>query len=143
LFAQYERFKLDAEKRLIDKEEELNVQRVSNRRQIETLQESIETAESRAKSEISSLKKKYQAEIEDLKSRNELTKRALADAEANSKKIQQSLKEVSDKLYEEQHTHDADRELLIAAEKRASSLRGEIEEIKTLLERVRARDYKI
>ena len=83
------------------------------------------------------MKKKYQAEIEELKSRNDLTKRALNDAEANSKKIQQSLKEVSDKLYEEQHTHDADRELLIAAEKRASSLRGEIEEIKTLLERVR------
>jgi hypothetical protein len=155
LSAQHERFKIDIEKRLIDKDEELDVQklvdsffflkdiwmmifflRITNRRQIETLQESIESAEARSKSELNSARKKHQAEVEDLKSRYDLAKRAFVDAENNVKKFQQALKEISDKLFEEQHAHDADREQLISVEKRASSLRGEIEELKTLLDRV-------
>ena len=83
---------MENEKRLADKDEELDVQRVSNRRQIETLQENIEATETRAKNELISLRKKYQVELEEVKSKYEITKRALSDAENNSKKLQLSLK---------------------------------------------------
>lgn len=56
------------------------------------MQENIEATEARAKNEINSLRKKYQVETEELRAKYELSKRQVADAENNAKRIQQAYK---------------------------------------------------
>ena len=110
--------------------------RLTNRRQTESFQSQLEDSESRHKAEIASLKKKYLAEIDDLSLKLESTKKAKTDAEANCKKLQQSNKEIMDKLTEEQNMYDLARDQLTSAEKRASVYRAELDESKSLLDRV-------
>lgn len=141
LLANYEKLKMDTDKRIIDKDEEIDSLRQSHRRQLESMQSTIEENESRHKSEIMSIKKKYQVEIEEIRTRYEVAKKAKLDAENTIKKYQQSNKELHDKLTEEQHMHDLTREQLSASEKRASSLRAELEETKMLFDRVK-KNYK-
>ena len=141
LLANYEKLKMDTDKRIMDKDEEIDSLRQSHRRQLESMQSTIEENESRHKSEIMSIKKKYQVEIEEIRTRYEVAKKAKLDAENTIKKYQQSNKELHDKLTEEQHMHDLTREQLSASEKRASSLRAELEETKMLFDRVK-KNYK-
>ena len=162
LQAQFEKLKVDTDKRIADKDEELDASRTAHRRQLEAMQNQIEENEARHKNDISSIKKKFQAEMDDLRSRYEGAKKAKIDAENTSKKYQQSNKvrvddewsvgplfgstswltalpifqELLDKLTEEQHMHDLTRDQLSSAEKRASSFRAELEETKLLFDRV-------
>lgn len=89
-----------------------------HRRQIEQLQAQIEELEARYKSDLSRLKNKYQAEIEELHVRFETIKRVKADLENQLKKLQANLKDLQDQFIEEQTLHEATRELLAAADKR-------------------------
>ena len=56
------------------------------------MQNQIEENEARHKNDISSIKKKFQAEMDDLRSRYEGAKKAKIDAENTAKKYQQSNK---------------------------------------------------
>lgn len=115
----------------------------------------MEEAEARAKAEITRMKSKFQAEIEEIRLRYESLRKVKAEMENQMKKLQASLKDAQDHLIEEQNVHEATRELLNAAEKRngivndlpcfynepffsllVAILRGEIEEIRVLLDRV-------
>lgn len=134
--SQADKLKIEMEKKLADKEDEYDLHRAAHRRQLEALQAQIEDNESRNKSETSSAKKKLLAEIEDAKQKYEQLKKSKSDSEAQQKKLQQANKELLDKLVEEQNMHDASRDQLFSAEKRASTYRAELEESKALLERV-------
>lgn len=119
------------------------------------MQSQIEEIEGRCKAEVARLKSKFQTEIDELHLKLESLKKAKADLENQIKKLHAALKDLQDQLIEEQNIHEATRELLNAAEKRNGSnsirfdefssdflfcfsavLRGEIEEIRILFERV-------
>ena len=137
LQSQYEKLKTEADKKLIDKENEIDSLRASTRRQLEAMQSQLEDGELRNKSDLNSLKKKFQAEIEDIRSRLESAKKAKTDAESQQKKLLQTNKELIDKLTEEQNLYDITCDQLISTEKKASSFKAELEEIKTLYDKVR------
>jgi myosin heavy chain 1/2/3/4/8/13/7B/15 len=136
LQSQMDKLKIDLEKKLADKEDEYDMHRTAHRRQLEALQAQLEENESRVKGESNTLKKKYQAEVEEAMTKYESAKKAKSDAETQQKKLQQANKELMDKLVEEQNMHDTSRDQLFSAEKRASTYRAELEESKALLERI-------
>ena len=118
LHASVERLRNDLEKKIAEKEEELEILRVSHRRQIEQLQTQLEELETRYKTDINRLKSKFQAELDELRLRCESLKKIKAELENHLKKLQAGLKDAQDRLAEEQAVHEATRELLNAAEKR-------------------------
>ena len=136
LQAQYDKLKVDTDKKLAEKEEEIDLLRSTNRRQLEAAQAQLEESENRHKADINNLKKKHQLDLEDLRAKCDLAKKAKIEAENQQKKLQQSNKELLDRLTEEQHMHDSTRDQLSHAEKRASTLRADMEETKSLYERV-------
>lgn len=148
-----ERLRMDLEKKLAEKEDELEALRISHRRQTEQLQSQLEELETRYKNDLSRLKSKYQTEIEELHIRCESLKKIKNELENHLKKLQAALKEAQDRLMEEQTLHETTRDLLNTAEKRngedfprkekkkslfefSGLLRGELEEIRVLLDRV-------
>ena len=134
--AQVEKIKADTEKKIFQKDDELDAQKIASRRQIESLQSQLEESELRHKNDLSSLKKRNQAELDEALYKCEQTTKAKVEAENQLKKTQLANKELLDKLTEEQHMLDATRDQLSSAEKRASTLRAELEEMKALFERV-------
>lgn len=133
--SQMEKIKTDAEKKLFQKDDELDAHKIASRRQIETLQSQIEDNELRHKNDLGSIKKKLQAELDEVLYKSEQTTKAKVEAESQLKKAQLVNKEILDKLTEEQHMLDLTRDQMTSAEKRASSLRAELEELKALFER--------
>jgi len=76
LQSQMDKLKIDLEKKLADKEDEYDMHRNAHRRQLEALQAQLEENESRIKSENNSLKKKYQAEVEEALAKYESAKKS-------------------------------------------------------------------
>jgi len=85
---QMEKIKTDAEKKLFQKDDELDAQKVASKRQIETLQSQIEDHELRHKSDLTSLKKKHQLELEESLYKYEQALKAKVEAENLLKKAQ-------------------------------------------------------
>lgn len=136
LSAQYEKLKTDTDRKIVDKENENESLRSSTKRQLESMQSQLEDAEQRAKNDLSSLKKRFQADMDDMRERLESAKKAKIDAENQQKKLMQTNKELIDKLTEEQNSHDLTCDQLISTEKKTSAIKAELEEIKSLYERV-------
>lgn len=153
LSASVEKLRLDYEKKIAEKEEELDVLRVSHRRQLDQMQTQIEELEVRYKTDMQRLKAKYQGEIEELRLQLDSLKRIRAELENHLKKLQVALKDAQDHLLEEQTLHETTRGLLNGVEKRngkrrilylhrdyrvflSAILRGENEELRVFLDRV-------
>lgn len=118
LAATIERLRSDLEKKLVEKDEELDALRASHRRQTEQLQTQLEELEVKYKTDVNRLKSKYQTELDDLRNRCESLKRIKAELEVHLKKLQAALKDAQDHLIEEQTLHETTKEMLNAAEKR-------------------------
>ena len=118
------------------------------------MQAQLEEVEVRYKTEVHRIKSKFQSELDELRMRYESLKKVKAEMENHLKKLQANLKDAQDRLIEEQTVHEVTREMLNATEKRNGRtglrlepdqshpslalgiLRGEVEEIRVLLDRV-------
>jgi myosin heavy chain 6/7 len=118
LSASVEKFRNDLEKKIAEKEEELDILRSAHRRQLDQMQAQIEELELRYKTDINRLKSKFQAELDELRLRYESLKKVKVELENHLKKLQAGLKDAQDRLIEEQTLHETTRDLLNAAEKR-------------------------
>jgi predicted nucleic acid-binding Zn-ribbon protein len=118
LSSSVEKLRNDLEKKIAEKEEELEALRSSHRRQIEQLQSQLEELEVRYKTDLNRMKSKFQAELDEIRLRYESLKKIKAELENHLKKLQVGLKEAQDRLIEEQTLHETTRDLLNAAEKR-------------------------
>jgi myosin protein heavy chain len=135
LQSQMDKLKSDTEKKIFQRDDELDAQKIGARRQVETLQSQLEDAEARHKNELASLKKRFQVEVDETLYKLDSVTKSKVEAENLLKKTQLINKELLDKLTEEQHLSDATREQMNNAEKRASTLRAELEEVKALYDR--------
>jgi chromosome segregation ATPase len=118
LSSSVEKLRNDLEKKIAEKEEELEALRSSHRRQIDQLQSQLEELEVRYKTDLNRMKSKFQAELDEIRLRYESLKKIKAELENHLKKLQVGLKEAQDRLIEEQTLHETTRDLLNAAEKR-------------------------
>jgi chromosome segregation ATPase len=133
--AQFDKSKTDHDKKIIDKEEEFEMQRATHRRQVESLNNQIADLETKHKADLKSKDKKYQFELDEMRTKLETAKKMKADAENNMKKLQQSNKELYDQFIEEQGLHDITKEQLSTAEKRNITIKSEVEDLKAAIER--------
>ncbi|CAF3476427.1 unnamed protein product [Rotaria sp. Silwood1] len=135
LNASIDKLRSDLEKKIAEKEEELDILRSSQRKQLEQMQAQMEEIEIRYKTEVSRIKSKLQNEIDELRLRYDSLKKIKSEMENHLKKLQVNIKEAQDRLIEEQTAHAATRELLSTSEKRFGLIRVEIEELRVLLDR--------
>ncbi|CAF2747637.1 unnamed protein product [Rotaria sp. Silwood2] len=135
LNASIDKLRTDLERKIAEKEEELDALRSSQRKQLEQMQAQMEEIEVRYKTEVSRIKSKLQNEIDEIRIRYDSLKKIKSEMENHLKKLQANIKEAQDRLIEEQTAHAATRELLNASEKRFSLIRVEIEELRVLLDR--------
>ena len=115
-----EKLKLDADKRVAEKDDELDAQKLQHRRQLETLQSSCDDLDSRGKAEMSGVRKKLSGDLEEALQQIEVTKKIKADQEFSMKKLQLANKELVDQLGEEQAQNEMIREQLASMDKRGN-----------------------
>ena len=118
MIQQIEKLKLEHDRKLAEKEDELDAQKIAHRRQMEQLQSVYEEHDSRNKQELTATRKKLSGELEEALSQLEVYKKQKADADIHLKKLQLVSKETSDQLVEEQNAHEVCKEGLLNAEKK-------------------------
>uniref|UniRef100_A0A7E4ZQZ6 Myosin-3 n=1 Tax=Panagrellus redivivus TaxID=6233 RepID=A0A7E4ZQZ6_PANRE len=123
----------EIEKRIQEKEEEFENTRKNHARAIDSMQASLET-EARGKAELLRVKKKLEADINELEIALDHANKANADAQKNLKRHQEQIRELQLQVEEEQRSRDDIREQYLNAEKRATLLQSEKEEILVALE---------
>lgn len=133
---QFDKLKSENDRRLQEKEDEIDLQKTAIKRQQEQAQLQLDEAENRHKADLTAFKKKTAGELEELRNKVDESKKSKTDAESNLKKLQQTNKELTDKLTEEEHLHDETSTQLTLSDKKLNALKAELEETKALLERV-------
>jgi len=125
--------KQEIDRRIKEKEEELEGLRKTQQRALEGMQQALET-ESRAKGEAIRHKKKLEADLNELDIALEHANGSNLEANQTIKKYQASIKESQLAFEAEQHSRDKAREELINSERKNHAVRNELEETKTQLE---------
>lgn len=130
LSAEYGQFRHDTERRLLEKEEEIEVMRKQTSIEIEQLNARVVEAETKLKSEVQRIKKKLQIQITELEM-------SLDVANHTNIELQKTIKRQSAQLTEIQaHYEEIQRQLQSTvdqygiAQRRIQSLTGELEEIR-------------
>ncbi|CAL1527462.1 unnamed protein product [Lymnaea stagnalis] len=123
----------EIDRRIQDKEEEFENTRRNHQRSIESMQASLE-AEAKGKAEALRIKKKLEQDINELEVALDQANRGKAELEKNVKKYQQTIKELQTQIEDEQRQREEAREAYNLAERRATLLTGEIEELRSALE---------
>uniref|UniRef100_A0A183FJV6 Myosin-3 n=1 Tax=Heligmosomoides polygyrus TaxID=6339 RepID=A0A183FJV6_HELPZ len=118
----------EIEKRIQEKEEEFENTRKNHQRAMDSMQASLET-ESKGKAELLRVKKKLEADINELEIALDHANKANADAQKNLKRYQEQIRELQMQVEEEQRQRDDIREQFFNAEKRATLLQSEKEEL--------------
>lgn len=123
----------EIDRRIQEKEEEFENTRKNHQRALDSMQASLE-AEAKGKAEALRMKKKLEADINELEIALDHANKANAEAQKTIKRYQQQLKDTQTALEEEQRARDDAREALGISERRANALQNELEESRTLLE---------
>ncbi|KAI1711889.1 myosin head (motor domain) domain-containing protein [Ditylenchus destructor] len=123
----------EIEKRIQEKEEEFENTRKNHQRAMDSMQASLES-EAKGKAELLRVKKKLESDINDLEIALDHANKANADAQKNLKRTQEQIRELQMQVEEEQRNRDEVREQYLNAEKRATILQSEREELAVALE---------
>merc|ERR1712004_918662 len=123
----------EIDRKIQEKEEEFNNTRKNHQRAMDSLQASLE-AESRAKAEALRIKKKLEADINELEIALDHANKANAEAHKGIKRFQGQLRDVEG-LYEDESRQRRElSEKAGLADRRANALHGELEESRALLD---------
>ncbi|XP_065164956.1 myosin heavy chain, muscle isoform X3 [Atheta coriaria] len=123
----------EIDRRIQEKEEEFENTRKNHQRALDSMQASLE-AEAKGKAEALRMKKKLEADVNELEIALDHANKANAEAQKTIKRYQQQLKDTQTALEEEHRARDEAREALGISERRANALQNELEESRTLLE---------
>merc|ERR1711933_500934 len=123
----------EIDRRVAEKEEEFNNTRKNHQRAMESMQASLE-AESRAKSEALRIKKKLEADINELEIALDHSNKANSEAHKSIKRYQGQLRDTEGLLEAETSQKIEITEKAGLAERKANVLQGELEESRALLD---------
>uniref|UniRef100_A0AC35UID6 Myosin motor domain-containing protein n=1 Tax=Rhabditophanes sp. KR3021 TaxID=114890 RepID=A0AC35UID6_9BILA len=123
----------EIEKRISEKEEEFENTRKNHTRVIDAMQNTLE-AESRAKAELMKIKKKLEADTNDLELSMDHANRANAEAQKNIKRYTEQIRELQQSIDEEQRRRDEFRDNFLSIEKKLFAAKAEQEEILSNIE---------
>jgi len=123
----------EIDRRLAEKEEEFENTRKNHARALESMQGSLE-AETKAKQEALRMKKKLEADINELEVSLDHANRANAEAMKTIKKYLGEIKELQTAVEDEQRAREEAREAYNMSERRCNMLTSELEEMRVALE---------
>ncbi|XP_064079387.1 myosin heavy chain, muscle-like [Macrobrachium nipponense] len=123
----------EIDRRIQEKEEEFENTRKCHQRAIDSIQASLES-EAKGKAEILRLKKKLESDMSEVEVTLEHSNKTNTDLQKHIKKLQAEIKEQQVRIEEERRLSSEYREQYGISERRANSLRGELDESRTLLE---------
>merc|ERR1711953_206614 len=123
----------EVDRKIAEKVEEFDNTRKNHQRAMDSMQASLE-AESRAKAEALRIKKKLEADINELEIASDHANKANSEAHKSIKRYQAQLRDVEG-LYEEESRQRRElAEKAGLADRRANALQGELEESRALLD---------
>merc|ERR1711887_137533 len=125
--------KQDFERRIAEKEEEVDTTRRNGQRALESMQTSMDS-ESKARAEAIRQKKKLEGDFNDLEIQLGHANRQASDASKNVKVLQSQLKDNIAKFDEAERRAEDTCEQMAVIERRSNLLTGEIEELRNAVE---------
>merc|ERR1719244_2369010 len=123
----------EIDRRIAEKEEELENTRKNHARAMDSMQASLET-EQRSKAEALRIKKKLEGEINELEIALDHANKANHEAQKSIKRYQGQFREAECALAEESRIRQEMAEKVSLADRRANALAGEMEEARSLLD---------
>jgi myosin protein heavy chain len=120
--------KSEIDRRIQEKEEEFENTRKNHARAIDSMQASIE-AESRARAELSRVKKKLETDINDLEIALDHANKSNLDAQTNLRTCQEQIKELQHAVEDEHRQRDQIRESLLGSERKCTVMQAEKDEL--------------
>ncbi|XP_058466570.1 paramyosin, long form [Malaya genurostris] len=130
LSAEYGQFRHDTERRLLEKDEEIEVIRKQTSIEIEQLNARVVEAETKLKSEVQRIKKKLQIQITELEMSLDVANHTNIELQKTIKKQSAQLTEITAHYEEIQRQLHSTVDQYGIAQRRIQSLSGELEEIR-------------
>uniref|UniRef100_A0A1Q3FLR8 Putative myosin class ii heavy chain n=1 Tax=Culex tarsalis TaxID=7177 RepID=A0A1Q3FLR8_CULTA len=130
LSAEYGQFRHDTERRLLEKEEEIEVIRKQTSIEIEQLNARVVEAETKLKSEVMRIKKKLQIQITELEMSLDVANHTNIELQKTIKRQSAQLTEITAHYEEIQRQLQSTVDQYGIAQRRIQSLTGELEEIR-------------
>merc|ERR1719411_105921 len=123
----------EIERRISEKEEEFESTRKNFMKAIDGMQNALEM-ESKGKAEALRMKKKLESDVGELETSLEHANGANIEIQKVIKRYHQQIRDLQCKFEDEQREKEICRDQLLAAERRANSMRNALEEARTLLD---------
>ncbi|KAK9539500.1 hypothetical protein VZT92_004602 [Zoarces viviparus] len=130
---EFNQIKADIERKLAEKDEEMEQTKRNLQRTIDTLQSSLE-AECRSRNEALRLKKKMEGDLNEMEIQLSQSNRQAAEAQKQLKAVHAHLKDCQIQLDEAVRANDDLKENIAIVERRNNLLQAELEELRAALE---------
>ncbi|XP_073347190.1 myosin-7-like [Pagrus major] len=130
---EFTQIKAEMERKLAEKDEEMEQNKRNLQRMIDTLQSSLE-AECRSRNEALRLKKKMEGDLNEMEVQLSQANRQAAEAQKQLKAIHAHLKDAQLQLDDSLRANDDLKENIAIVERRNNLLQAELEELRTALE---------
>uniref|UniRef100_A0A8C6JUV5 Uncharacterized protein n=1 Tax=Melopsittacus undulatus TaxID=13146 RepID=A0A8C6JUV5_MELUD len=127
--------KLEINRKIAEKDEEISQLKKSNQRTVETMQGVLD-AEIRSRSESLRLKKKMEGDLNEMEIQLSHANRQAAEAQKHLQSIQGILKDTQQQLDDALRTQEDLKEQVAMVERRADLLQAEVEELRAALEQM-------
>uniref|UniRef100_A0A7I4YBE2 Myosin head n=1 Tax=Haemonchus contortus TaxID=6289 RepID=A0A7I4YBE2_HAECO len=125
----------EIEKRIAEKEEEFENSRKVHQQTIDSIQATLDS-ETKSKAELFRVKKKLEADINELEIALDHANRANEDAQKNVRRYMDQTRELQQTIDEEQKRREEFRELLLCSERKLAAAKQEQEELVVKLEAI-------
>ncbi|KAM9789638.1 myosin-7-like [Neosynchiropus ocellatus] len=130
---EFSQVKADIERKLVEKDEEMEQFKRNMHRNIDTLQSSLES-ECRSRNEALRLKKKMEGDLNEMEIQLSQANRQAAEAQKQLKSVHAHLKDVQLQLDESHRANDDLKENIAIVERRNNLQQAELEELRAALE---------
>uniref|UniRef100_A0A673MNE8 Myosin-6 n=1 Tax=Sinocyclocheilus rhinocerous TaxID=307959 RepID=A0A673MNE8_9TELE len=130
---EFNQTKADIERKLVEKDEEMEQSKRNLQRTIDTLQSSLES-ETRSRNEALRIKKKMEGDLNEMEIQLSQANRQAAEAQKQLKSVQAHLKDAQLQLDDSLRTNDDLKENIAIVERRNNLLQAELEELRAALE---------
>ncbi|KAJ8337243.1 hypothetical protein SKAU_G00384630 [Synaphobranchus kaupii] len=130
---EFNQVKADIERKLAEKDEEMDQAKRNQQRMVDTLQSSLE-AETRSRNEALRLKKKMEGDLNEMEIQLSQANRQASEAQKQLKAIHAHLKDAQMHLDDSLRANDDLKENIAIVERRNNLLQAELEELRAMVE---------
>ncbi|KAL1006293.1 hypothetical protein UPYG_G00070360 [Umbra pygmaea] len=130
---EFSQVKADIERKLVEKDEEMEMNKRNQQRVVDTLQSSLE-AETRSRNEALRLKKKMEGDLNEMEIQLSQANRQAAEAQKQLKGLHAHLKDSQLQLDDALRGNDELKENMAIVERRNNLMQAELDELRSLVE---------